>query len=502
MYAIDPDALAGVIGTWSAGADPLNEQLADAIGRAIERGDLAPGTRLPSERELGRALGLSRTTIVGAYDRLRAAGLVRSRQGSGTRVAPREGEPGRGLVGPGLLQPFLAPVPGRTVAPGLAQLAPASDAGFTDQIALTMGALDAPPLIRDVIRATLEDDVTALTADHGYVPHGLPSFRGAVAARLTERGLPTRPDQVLVTTGAQQAVSLVAEQLAGPDGVVAIENPVYMGAIDALRGVGARMVPVPVGPDGVRLDVLRQVVGGVAPSFVFVIPTYHNPTGVVLPEDARRELARLAGERGFVLVEDLTPDHGFLRGVPPPIASFDRADLVVTIGSLSKVAWGGLRLGWIRGPRALIARLAARKIVADYCTPTLTQAIGTRVMERIDDFADYSTRVGRERLALAMDLLRRRLPDWSFEEPAGGFSLWVRLPDADATAFTRLALEHGVVVRPGPVASPDGGFRDHIRIAVGEEPGRLAEGIERLARAWEVYSPPSYRPDGGFTLSI
>lgn len=501
MYAIEPKVFAGVLGPWSAGADPLNEQLADAIARAIERGDLTAGTRLPSERQLGAALGLSRTTIVGAYDRLRLAGLVRSRQGSGTRVAARAADQQGGVVAPGLLQPFLA---AQSMPTGrrLALESFPAEVVVGDTIALTMGALGGSGLLRDVIRATLDADIARLTDDHGYVAYGLPAFRAAVAGLLTSRGLPTHADQVLVTSGAQQAVSLVADQLAGPDGVVAIENPVYMGAIDALRHVGARMVPVPVGPGGMRLDVLRQLVSGFAPSFVFVVPTYHNPTGAIMPEEQRRELARLAAERGIVVVEDLTPDHGAGRGVPPPIASFDRADLVVTIGSLSKVAWGGLRLGWIRGPRPVIARLAARKTVADYCTPTLTQAIGVHVVERIDEFADHATRVGRERRELAIETLRRRLPDWSVSEPLGGFSLWVRLPAGDASSFVRLALDHGVIVRPGPVASPDGGFRDHIRIAVGEEPDRLVEGIERLARAWGAYSPGSTRPEPAYTLSI
>jgi DNA-binding transcriptional MocR family regulator len=156
---------------------------------------------------------------------------------------------------------------------------------------------------------------------------------------------------------------------------------------------------------------------------------------------------------------------------------------------LSKIAWGGLRIGWIRAPRADIDRLVAGKIVADHSTSLITQAIAARVMERIDDVAAGSNALAAERRAVLTRALDERLPEWSWETPKGGLSLWVELPDADAVQFSRLAARHGVIVRPGPLASPDGGFRDHIRIAYGAEPDRLIEGVERLAAAWAEYTP-------------
>ena len=480
--------LVDLIGPWADGADPLNEQLADALTRAIEVGLLPPGTRLPAERELARELALSRTTIVAAYDRLRLAGLARSRQGSGTRVAARR---------PGLFPP--APTPaeetdteaplriGRVVQPtGLGLFASAEPA---DAIQLTLGALPAGPAVAECVATALREDVPELLHELGYDPFGMPRLRIAIAGYLDRLGVPTDPDQILVTNGAQQAVHLVASQLGGPGSAVVLENPTYIGAIDAFRTTGNRLLPLPVDPDGPRVDVAGLLAAGAPVRLAYVVPTYHNPTGATMPEERRRELARAAAEYGFQVVEDLTPDASLGNGTPPPIAAFDPGDRVITIGSLSKLAWGGLRIGWIRAPRADIDRLVAGRIVEDHASSLITQAIGARVLERVDEVAAWTVATATERRRIVTDALASRLPDWTWTMPAGGLALWVGLPDADAVAFSRLAARHGVIVRPGPLASPDGAFRDHIRIACGAEPDRLVEGVERLAAAWAEFAP-------------
>jgi DNA-binding transcriptional MocR family regulator len=267
-----------------------------------------------------------------------------------------------------------------------------------------------------------------------------------------------------------------------------MENPTYIGAIDAFRTTGNRLLPVPVDRDGLRVEVVGMLAGGAPLRLAYVVPTFHNPTAVTMPEDRRRELVRLAGEYGFQVVEDLTPDASLGRDVPPPLAAFDPSgERVITIGSLSKVAWGGLRIGWVRASRADIDRIVAGKIVADHSTSLITQAIAARVLDRVDEVAAATEAAAGERRAVLTEALRRQLPDWGWSMPGGGLALWVRLPDADAVAFSRLAAEHGVIVRPGPLASPDGGFRDHIRIAYGAAPDQLRLGVDRLADAWAAY---------------
>jgi DNA-binding transcriptional MocR family regulator len=166
------------------------------------------------------------------------------------------------------------------------------------------------------------------------------------------------------------------------------------------------------------------------------------------------------------------------------------------------MAWGGLRIGWIRATRADIDRLVAGKIVADHSSSLVTQAIAARVFDRIDEVAARALRTSAEHRDIVTDALARRLPDWTWVEPRGGLALWVRLPNADAVAFSRLAANHGVIVRPGPLASPDGGFRDHIRIAYGAPPERLLEGVERLANAWAAYTPAQRTARPAISVSV
>jgi DNA-binding transcriptional MocR family regulator len=492
-------ALVDLLGPWADGADPLNEQLAAALARAIDLGLIPPGTRLPAERELARELALSRTTIVAAYDRLRLGGLVRSRQGSGTRVATRR---------PGLSQPYLAPLdsmdsdavlmPFASSAPPIGLLTPLVD----DAIELTIGALPAGSIVAEAMAAAVRDDLPRLLLDTGYDPFGLPALRERIAAHLGRMGVPTEPDQVLVTSGAQQALHLIGSQLGGPGSSIVMENPSYIGAIDAFRTTGNRLIPIPVDGDGGRVEVIGLLGSGAPIRLVYVIPTFQNPTGSVMPEARRRDLARLAGESGFHIVEDLTPDLTLGVDSPPPIASFDPGDRVITVGSLSKLAWGGLRIGWVRASRPTIDRLVAGKIVLDHSSSLVTQAIGARVFDRLDEVAARSREAGAERRAVLMAALAERLPDWTWTEPKGGLSLWVRLPGADAVAFSRLAATLGVVVRPGPLASPDGGFRDHIRIAYGSEPARLVDGVERLAAAWAAYTPAGRSSRPSLAVSV
>ncbi len=283
---------------------------------------------------------------------------------------------------------------------------------------------------------------------------------------------------------------------------MAIEDPTYIGALDAIRAVGACTVPVPVGPEGIRLDALARSMGSMSPAFLYVVPTFHNPTGAVMPEANRRALAELAVRRDLIVVEDLAPETTVSRRMLPPVASH-APDQVITIGSLSKGGWGGLRIGWIRAEPRIITRLAARKATFDHGSPTLPQAIAVRMLARGDEFGERAERESKLRREVAAAALREFLPDWRWIMPPGGLSFWVTLPDGDAVALSRVAAEHGVLVRPGPAASPQGGFRDHLRIAVGEEPDRLREGIRRLAEAWQECRPgASRRLDPYLSVSV
>jgi DNA-binding transcriptional MocR family regulator len=466
------------LGDWTGGRGPLYRKLADELRSAIERGELPSGFRMPAERLLAGALSISRTTVVAAYNLLEEDKLLERRHGSGTRVL---GGPTRVAAERQARKQILS----RNTL--FRRMVDGPD-GTIDMLGAYLvgnGGLPASVLLG------LDRELARLSSGAGYAPLGYPPLRQAIAAHLSGAGLPTVPEQVLVTDGAQQAIHLTAWHFLEPGDTAILENPTYPGAIDALSASGARLAWIPTGRHGADVERLSEQVARTSPRLVYVIPTFQNPTGGVMPEHARRAVARLAEMSGIPLIDDeslamLALDH---KRLPPPIATFAAEAPIVTIGSLSKLFWGGLRVGWLRAPAPLVAQLGRLRAVADLGGSLPGQVIATRL------FADFET-VHRERTAeltrrieLMAQLLQKRLPSWSWERPQGGLCLWVRLPLGEAADFAQVALRHGVSIVAGPVASADNGFRDFVRLPFGLEPATMKEGVERLARAWDAYVP-------------
>lgn len=472
--------VAMALGDWSSGPAPLQRKLADALRAAIERGDLAPGARLPAERALAQALAVSRSTVVAALDDLRGEGLVVSRQGSGTRVAV---DARRRL-----------PPPDRSAAFRRNVVAEAFVEG-TGGIELLGAHVEALPSMSPEVFADAMADLGPWLGGSGYLPLGLPALREAIARQFTSRGLPTGPDEVLITNGAQQGLALASALLVRPDDAVVLESPTYLTAIDLLRAAGARLHGVSVGADGVDLPRLRDAVERHAPSLVYLMPTFHNPVGGVLPDAGRAAVAKLAIAHGFALVEDealadLALDDGREH---PPIARWAGDATVLTLGSMSKVFWGGLRVGWVRAPAEVVRRLGRLKAVADIGSSLPSQAIAVRLLRDFDAArAERRTLVALSRDALVR-LLGQHLPTWTFDVPRGGLCLWVKLPCGDAAELAEVARRHGVSIVPGHLASPEGGFADHLRLPLTLAPAVLEEGVKRLAEAWTAYLPAAER---------
>jgi len=302
--------------------------------------------------------------------------------------------------------------------------------------------------------------------------------------------MPTAPEEIVVTSGAQQAIGLAAALYARPGEVALLEDPTYLTAIDMFTVAGLRLLPVPIGVQGLRPERLREAAATAAPRFAYVMPTFHNPTGAVMPERERREIAHLATEFQMPIVEDLTvADLALDVEPPPPIGAFQGDVPVLTLGSLSKVLWGGLRIGWIRAPEPVVRRLARMKLVTDHGSSTVSQILALHLLEDLDDLLPARRALLRDRRALLEDLLRTHLPGWRWDAPAGGLSLWVRMPEGNATAFAQVADRHGVTIVPGPMTSVEGNFVDRLRIPYVLPPEEMREGIERLARAWSEYEP-------------
>lgn len=478
--------LAAVLGTRLEGDGPLYRQLADALKRAIDRGAIPLGTVLPPERSLAVSLSVSRATVVAAYDRLKAEGWLESRQGSGTWVR-RPRDRGARVDAVATARLFLAPD-----APGVA--GPGDDARDDGTVDLAVAALPAAPQVRRALAGLDVDLVDELAQHHGYVPQGLARLREAVAERLTDLGIPTGADQVIVTTGAHQAISLVARQVLEPGASVLVESPTYPGALDVFRRFGARAVPVPVDAEGMRTDLVAELAQRTGASALFVTPHFHNPTGAVLPQERRETLIEAADRARLVVIEDQAMIDLDLDGgpLPPPLAALD-PERVHVVGSTSKLFWAGMRIGWLRAPDEWSLRMIATKTVADLGTPLVSQLVASRLLDDLEEVrAERAAELGPRR-DLLLRLIAERLPGWTATRPRGGLSVWAELPSGNSVEFAELAARFGVSFVPGPALSVDEGNRRALRLVHARPEDQLVEGIDRLAAAWNAYAPDAAR---------
>jgi DNA-binding transcriptional MocR family regulator len=462
------DDLVARLGRWSAGRGPLYLLLARRLRRLVDDGELAPSSPLPPDRVLAAALAVGRTTVVAAYDLLSQDGKIVRRQGSGTRVAPA------------------APVPRRpadTATPLFLHLLEPPD----HLIQLTCAAPTAVPAA--VTRAYTRALSEPLADDLGYHPAGHPALREALAGRYTRRGLPTAPGQILVTTGAQQAISLLAQRFVSPGDKVIVEAPTYPGALEVFREAAADLLAVPSQAEGLDVEMLLRALRHEQPAAAYLIPTHHNPTGTVLSTLARRRIAETAAEFGVPVIEDeVLADLGFAEDPAPPVAAF-APDTVVTVGSLSKLIWGGLRVGWVRGPAPLIMQLARFKAVHDLGSDVITQLAAVELVGNLDTLREQRTAELRRQHDRLCAELAGQLPEWEFTRVAGGQTLWVRLPYGDGFSFAQVALRHGVAILPGGSLDISGGSEGYLRIPFLAPPEKLAETVRVLAGAWREYTP-------------
>ena len=455
---------------------PLYRRVAAAIRDAIHAGYYEPGSALPAERRLASTLSVSRITVVAAYDLLREEGLVERRRGSGTRVVERP--PGADpWVGTGIRQlmgnPALAATDAQTPLEG---------------INFSVAALPAPAAVAEAAAAAAAHDVASMLTGFGYEPYGYPPLRRAIADHYSVRGLPTSPNEILVTTGAQQAISLLASLLAGPGSVAVIEDPTYAGVLDACRAVGATPLGAPVDAGGVQVGPLADIVRRAAPKFIYLIPSYHNPTGVALDASRAEQIAHLAARFQVPLIDDQSlTGLGWSDSAEPPALANVSPELAVTVGSLSKVVWGGLRVGWIRAPARLIDKLVRLKSSIDLGNPLLSQAVAARLMPDIEAIAAKRRADLARHYDLLADALRAELPDWAWTRPSGGLSVWIRAPGLEP-AFTAFAQRHGVGIAPGTAFSASGGHQDRLRLTLGNDDDAIAAGIRALAAAWHAWA--------------
>ena len=455
-----PPSLLRLLGAWRAegSAEPAYRQLAQALRMLVLDGRVGLNVRLPGERELAAALGLSRTTIAAAFDRLRDEGFLESRQGSGsvTRLPP------------GRMEQALPEI---ELTDGV------------DILNWTHAALPAAPGVGRACQLAVEA-LPAFLGELGYDPLGLPPLRRAIAAYYERRGCPTSPDQIIVTNGAQQGLSLLLHWLAGPGDRAVIDHPTYHNAIQALQR--AHVVPVPVGlpAQGWDIEAMEAAFRQTSPRFAYIIADFHNPTGRSMDPATRRALVAAATRSHMPLIIDETmAAMGLDNMPPPPVAVHDPSGRqVITLGSASKIFWGGLRVGWIRADPQTVAALGRLRTTMDMASPVVEQLAVAHLIDGDEGLGPRAAMLrGRRDHLLA--LIERHLPHWRAESPAGGLSLWAELPRGEATALAAIAESHGVRVAPGPRFGVSGAFERFLRLPFTLPEEQLTMGVERLAEA-------------------
>jgi DNA-binding transcriptional MocR family regulator len=459
MNRANPHDLVDLLGRWASGRGPLYLLLAARLRTLIDDGVLPPEESLPPDRALAKRLAVGRGTVVAAYDLLRQEGRLVRRQGSGTRVAALDLPATRtadGVAANPLLLHILHPPDG-------VQL-------------LTCAAPPDPPA---AMSEAYQEAMARLAGvrDLGYQPAGEPSLRAALAGYYSARGVPTTPEEIVVTTGAQQALTLLSGLLVAPGDTVLTESPTYPGALEVFRHAAA--VVKPVTPERLR-DALSE-----RPALAYFVPTARNPDGAVMSNPERRRLAALAAEHDVPVIDDeVCAELCFSGETPPPLAAFARGEQIVTIGSLSKLVWGGMRVGWVRAPAPLVSRLSRLRAVLDLGGEVLSQLAAATLLRRLDEVREARVRKLRARHDHLCAELRERLPSWSFEPARGGQTVWVRLPHAEVEAFAQVALRHGVAVPPGRSFDPLGGQADHLRLHFLFPEDELSRAVNNLALAW------------------
>ncbi|MDO9398756.1 MAG: PLP-dependent aminotransferase family protein [Herbiconiux sp.] len=473
-------ALLSLLGDWrQSSSGPSYLALFDRIRLLVLDGRIATDTRLPAERDLAQALGVSRTMVSAAYRELRDAGYTRSLRGSGS----------------------VTRLPGRA--------SPAGPDTAGDYIDFSKATAPAYPGLHSAIQRVMDDFAVELGGS-GIDPFGSLTLRQAVADRYTARGLPTSVEQVMITIGAQHAIFLLARTLMARGDRAVVELPSYPHAYESLRAAGARLVPVTVaakGGDGAPGGLhgwdaagLEQAFARTSPALAYLMPDFHNPTGESMPAELRAEVMRHAARQGsLVVIDETTAELDIDRPesfLPfPAYADPGTASSVALIGSVGKTVWAGLRVGWVRAEPAIIQKLAGNRFSGDLGTPVLEQLI---VAELLRDFEPVLARrshqlaEGRDEL---LRLLGQSFPEWHVPRVDGGLSTWVNLGAPVSSQLALAARSQGLLITAGPRFGIDGAFERFLRIPIVYDRADLRRGVDALAAAWAtVTSRPPLSP--------
>ena len=478
--------------------EPLYRQISREVQDAIASGELAEGTRLPTERALARELGVNRTTVMNAYNQLASEGLIEGHVGRGTIVKRSrshlynrdhdlddedfEQESPSWLLGLAAGEEIALGADARV----LSELTTIGD--HEEVISFASGSPSPDMLPGELVRNIVTQDLTgAQQSALGYCPvEGLHSLRRGITAHMRQRDVIVDPHNILILSGSTQGIGLLARFLLNPGDEVVVETPTYLGAVQVFRALGARVIGLPIDRDGMRVDLLEAILARRTPRFIYVQPTFQNPTGAVMSMERRRRLLALARRYQIPIVED--DPYGelyFGDKAPQPLKALDTSDHVLYLSTFSKSLAPGLRVAWLAAPEQMIERLSLHKQVFDLNTNAIGQWIAAEIIRR-GALDEHLSRV-RYQYKQKRDIMLRAIHTYWPQEirvntPGGGFHLWCRLPTTiGGRTLLREAAQQHVAFVAGEPFHVDGGGHHAIRVSFSSPlASNIEPGIQRI----------------------
>jgi len=474
----------------------LYEQIAFEIAALIEKGTYRPGTRIPSVREMSRQRNASVSTILEAYRLLENRGQIEVRPQSGYYVSPgsREGLPTPEERPEHVLDPMKVTVEELTMKvfkdtldPGLVQFG----AAIPDPALLPTARLG-----RILSRYARRDDVRQNICG---ISKGCEELRVQVAKHIAGAGVSVSPEELLITAGCMEALSLSLRSVCSPGDTVAIESPTYFGVLQALESQRLRALEIPTHPvSGISLDALRFAIENQRVNACVVMTNYSNPLGCTMSDENKRLLVRLLASKGIPLVEDdIHGEIGFSARRPTPAKAFDEKGLVLLCSSFSKDLSPIFRVGWV-APGIYMPEIERLKLATNGSTPILTQLTIAEFLES-GGYAHHLRKIRQayaEKTTRMAQAVQRYFPEGTrVSSPAGGFVLWIQLPETvDSLVLYRNALKAGITLVPGYLFSPGDRYRNCIRLNAAYYSERTDAAVKRLGELVSILREPSDTP--------
>lgn len=439
---------------------PLYQQIADDLEQRISYGEFPPGSLLPSERKLAEQLGVNRSTVVLAYAELRSLGIIESKSGSGTRVCKTKWG-----ATPKHTPNWHRYAEGGSFLPNLP---------FLRRIRV---ALERDPTIIDFASGELAgdlapiDEINAIMNEKQYTsyfgydnPQGYMPLRQALVAFLKKyRGIQATESSILITSGSQQSLYLITQCLLSPGDAVAIEDPSYCYSLPLFQSAGLRLFNLPVDEHGIQPKELRSLFKKHKIKMLFINPNFQNPTGALLARERKKQLLDIASELGLPIVEDDPFSLTAYKGTPPaPLKSLDTIGSVLYIGSFSKIAASGLRVGWMVAPHSVVERLADARQQMDFGLSVVPQQVAARFLNSpyFDPHMDRLRSSLLYKRDLIIEAIQQEMPGLvEFPVPEGGLHLWCKIvPEVNDAKLLEAAIQRGVIFVPGSVYGSASGY--------------------------------------------